>query len=107
MEVIVKQAVLKKMLAGGAAAIGIIAISTPAAFAMGNNYGNYNSYSNYNNPNCYMMRGNYGNDWNNNGSYWSNMYGRDCPGYQLSSYNNNYGNNNRRPCYFNENGYNY
>jgi len=84
-----KQAILKKLLLSGTAALGVIGLSSPAAFAWSGNggygsygssgyrsmsyttttsYSSYSSYNNYhNNDHCYKM-----NDWSND---WGNKYG--------------------------------
>src|ERR1700743_184376 len=75
-----KQATLKKLLISGTATLGVIGLSSPAAFAMSNSYGSQNSYRNNNNySNCPMMK--YGNSnnygWNSDGKYMNNMYGKN------------------------------
>jgi len=57
-----KQAVLKKLLVSGVAALGVIGLSAPAAFAMGNGYNSSygNGYSR-----CYGAQGWNNNNWNN------------------------------------------
>jgi len=73
-----KQVVLKRLLVGGIAALGIVGFSSPAVFAM-SSYSNNNGSSYGNNVSrCDMMR----EDWNNN---------NNCrPVYRV--------NNNQRPC---------
>jgi hypothetical protein len=86
MEVRMKQTNLKKLLISGAAALGIMGLSTPAAFAWSGNsgYGGYNSnsYSNKSNSSCHRKS-----------NYSSDMYGNRRMMY--SSYGKMYENNNR------------
>jgi hypothetical protein len=61
-----KQAVLKKILVSGITALGVIGLSAPAAFAMGNNSYNYGSSYGNDYSRCYGAQGwNDGNNWNN------------------------------------------
>ncbi len=85
-----KQTILKKLLVSGAAALGIMGLSTPAAFAWSGNsgYGNNNyrpSYSSYNKHDSYD-RNSYSPCHKSN-DYSSNMY---------PSYGNGYEKNNDR-----------
>jgi len=60
-----KQAVLKKLLVSGVAALGVIGLSAPAAFAMGNGYNGYNSSYGNGYSRCYGAQGWNNNNWNN------------------------------------------
>lgn len=88
-----KQATIKRVLASSAAAIGIIGLSSPAAFAMSSNYGSSYSSHKVNYSACPMVRygDSDGDEWGNNGGNWG-MHNNNCmPMNRLdySSYQNN------------------
>ena len=93
-----KKATLQKAAVSSAAAVGILAFASPAAFAWnGNSSGDNNyesSYKQISSMRCYHMNNNYDSDWDGD---WRQdcqpmMYGNSY--YRMSSYNSNPHNNN-------------